>query len=178
MENRKKRWGDRRDARWVREIDGLHSIFPHLMNKRTDAEVFMQMTFDITDTLAYIARKNEGETEYRATLFHCIMMAIAKTVYMRPLLNRFISGRRFYDRYDITMGFITAALEQGLHIPDDIDLFGFDSVETGSLMNPPLPVVRQPEEEIGRIAAQFMIDRLSGFSGDSRHTRLKCKVLG
>ncbi len=105
METRKKRWGDRRDARWVREIDGMHSIFPHLMNKRTDAEVFMQMTFDITDTLAYISKKNEGEEEYRATLFHCIMMAIAKTVYMRPLLNRYISGRRFYDRYDITMGF-------------------------------------------------------------------------
>lgn len=101
----KKRWGDRRDARWVREVDGLHAIMPHLMNKRTDAEVYVNMEFDVTDVLAYLAEKNQGETEYKATLFHCFIMAVAKTVYLRPLLNRYISGRRFYDRHKITLGF-------------------------------------------------------------------------
>jgi hypothetical protein len=101
----KKRFGDRRDARWVREIDGLHSIFAHLMNKRTDAEVYVNLQLDVTEALAYLAEKNRGETEYRATLFHCFIMAAAKTVYFRPLLNRYISGRRYYDRYAITAGF-------------------------------------------------------------------------
>ena len=101
----KKRWGDRRDARWVREVDGLHAIMPHLMNKRTDAEVYVNMEFDVTDVLAYLAEKNKNETEYKATLFHCFIMAVAKTVYLRPLLNRYISGRRFYDRHKITLGF-------------------------------------------------------------------------
>ena len=32
-------------------------------------------------------------------------MAIARTIHMRPLLNRYISGRRFYARHAITMGF-------------------------------------------------------------------------
>lgn len=105
METYKKRWGDREDARWIREMDGLHTIFPHLMNKRTDAEVFVNMEFDITEALRYIAKKNENESEYRATLFHCFIMAIAKTVYMRPMLNRYISGRRFYQRDEITVGF-------------------------------------------------------------------------
>ena len=104
-EIRKKRWGDRRDARWVREVDGLHAIMPHLMNKRTDAEVYVNMEFDVTDVLAYLAEKNKNETEYKATLFHCFIMAVAKTVYLRPLLNRYISGRRFYDRHKITLGF-------------------------------------------------------------------------
>ena len=54
----------------------------------------------------YIARKNEGEEEYRATLFHCILMAVAKTIYLRPQLNSFISGRRFYQRDEITLGFV------------------------------------------------------------------------
>lgn len=80
--------------------------------------------------------------------------------------------------YDFTIGLVTAIREKGLSIPGDMAVFGFDCAEICTMMNPPLPVVRQPEEEIGRIAAQFMIDRLSGFSGDSRHTRLKCKVLG
>ena len=80
--------------------------------------------------------------------------------------------------YDFTIGLVTAIREKGLTIPGDMAVFGFDCAEICTMMNPPLPVVRQPEEEIGRIAAQFMIDRLSGFTGDARHTRLKCKVLG
>ncbi|MCQ2448040.1 MAG: 2-oxo acid dehydrogenase subunit E2 [Oscillibacter sp.] len=106
METYKKKWGDRKDARWIRELDGMHAIFPHLMNKRTDAEVYVNMKFDITEALRYIEKKNEGETEYRATLFHCFLMAIAKTVYLRPLLNRYISGRRYYQRDEITLGFV------------------------------------------------------------------------
>lgn len=105
MSDYKKRWGDRRDARWVREVDGMHAVMPHLMPKRTDAEVYLSAKMDVTDALAYIAKKNEGEEEYRATLFHCFIMAIAKTVYLRPLLNRYISGRRVYQRDKITLGF-------------------------------------------------------------------------
>lgn len=102
----KKRWGDRKDARWIRNMDSLHAILPHLMNHRTDAEVYVNMEFDVTEALRYIARKNEGEEEYRATLFHCILMAMAKTIYLRPQLNSFISGRRFYQRDEITLGFV------------------------------------------------------------------------
>ena len=105
MSEYKRRFGDRRDARWVREIDGMHAIFPHLMYKRTDAEVYLSAKMDVTDALRYIAEKNEGEEEYKATLFHCFIMAIARTIHMRPLLNRYISGRRFYARHAITMGF-------------------------------------------------------------------------
>lgn len=101
----KKRFGDRRDARRVREIDGMHAIMTHLMNKRTDAEVYLNFQVDVTEALAYIAEKNAAETEYKATLFHCVIMAAAKTVYFRPLLNRYISGRRYYARNAITAGF-------------------------------------------------------------------------
>ena len=106
METYKRRRGDRRDARWVRELDPLHFIMPHLMPKRTDSEAYLNAKMDVTDTLAYLAKKNEGEEEYRATLFHCFIMAIGKTIRLRPDLNRYISGRRYYQRHKITMGFV------------------------------------------------------------------------
>lgn len=106
MSEQKRRWRDRKDATLIRGMDGLHAIFPHLMNHRTDAEVYVNMEFDVTDTLRYIEKKNEGEEEYRTTLFHCILMAVAKTVYFRPDLNRFISGRHYYQRDEITLGFV------------------------------------------------------------------------
>ena len=45
----------------------------------------------------------------------------------------------FTTNHNITMGFLTAAREQGLRIPEDIDIFGFDCVEICSMMRPPCP---------------------------------------
>lgn len=82
----------------------------------------------------------------------------------------------FATNYDFTIGLITSVRERGISIPDQIDIFGFDCVEICTMMNPPLPVVHQPEEEIGRTAAAYLIDRLSGYSGEPRHTKLKCRI--
>ena len=82
----------------------------------------------------------------------------------------------FTTNYDITIGFITAARERGVHIPEEVDVFGFDSVETCSMMKPPLPVVQQPDRLIGKTAAQLLLDRLDGFDGEARIARLTCKI--
>lgn len=82
----------------------------------------------------------------------------------------------FVTNYDFTIGLVTAARERGMNIPDELDIFGFDCVEICTMMNPPLPVVHQPETEIGRIAAEYMIQRLEGYTGESRVTKLKCKL--
>lgn len=79
--------------------------------------------------------------------------------------------------YDITIGLFTAVREQGMRIPDDIDLIGFDCVNVCTMMKPPLPVVFQPEEEIGRIAANYLIERLAGYSGEPRIVRLNCQLV-
>lgn len=83
----------------------------------------------------------------------------------------------FSSNHDITMGVITAAREQGLRIPGDVDIFGYDCVNVCAAMTPPLPVVYQPEQEIGRVAAAYLIERLDGYKGPSRQTRLPCKIV-
>ena len=83
----------------------------------------------------------------------------------------------FSTNHDITMGIITAAREQGLRIPGDVDVFGFDCVDVCAVMSPPLPVVHQPEEEIGRTAASYLIQRLEGYGGEPRKTRLPCRLV-
>ena len=82
----------------------------------------------------------------------------------------------FATNHNITIGLVTAARDQGLQIPQDLDVFGFDSVEVCAMMRPPLPVVEQPEQEIGRLAATYLIDRFSGYTGEARITRLPCTV--
>lgn len=106
MPNKRKKRGDRRDGCWVKDIDGMHSIMPHLMPNRCDAEVYIQEQIDVTELMQYLERKNGPEAEYKTTVFHTIVMAVAKTIWKRPLLNRFIAGKRFYDRNEITISFV------------------------------------------------------------------------
>lgn len=83
----------------------------------------------------------------------------------------------FATNYDITLGLITAARERGVTIGKDMEFFGFDCVEVCTMMQPPLPVVHQPERDIGTTAAQYLIDRLGGYTGEARITRLPCRLM-
>lgn len=79
--------------------------------------------------------------------------------------------------YDITIGLVTAMRERGIKIPDEIEIFGYDSVSVCRMMTPPLSVVQQPEELLGRTAGAYLIDRLVGFDGPPRQIRLKNKLI-
>lgn len=79
--------------------------------------------------------------------------------------------------YNITMGLITALRERNVKIPEEVAVFGFDCVDVCSMMHPPLPVVHQPEERIGQLAARYLIERLDGYEGKARITRLSCSLV-
>ncbi len=105
-EKTRRRRGDRRDGRWVRDVPGLQTIMAHILPNRTDCEVFMKDSFDVTELLPYLAAKNAAHPEYKTTVFHALIMAVARMVYERPKMNRFIQGRRMYERYEISLGFV------------------------------------------------------------------------
>lgn len=105
-DKRKRKWGDRKDARWVRDTPGLQSIMAHLMPNRTDCEVYLQDTIDVTEIMAYLNEKNARHPEYKTTLFHCFVAVLARMLRERPLMNRYIQGRRTYERYDISLSFV------------------------------------------------------------------------
>lgn len=91
----------------VKDLDAVHKIMPYLMANRCEAEVYYVEEIDVTNLLKYIEKINVGlEKHERTTLFHAIITGVAKTIYNRPLLNRYISGKRFYDRKDISLSFV------------------------------------------------------------------------
>ena len=95
----------RKDAVEIKSSDPFHSIVPYVMPKRTEAEVSSTETFDITKLLKYIEKKNKIKgNEYK--LFHCVCYAIAKTIYLRPKMNIFIAGKKYWQRNDITLSFV------------------------------------------------------------------------
>lgn len=106
MADRKKKRGDRKDGYLVRETDSLHAIVPYILPNRADNEAVMTETVDMTNVLKYIEKKNADDPEFKYTFFHFICAALAKTITLRPKMNRFYSGHRLYDRKDLLFSFV------------------------------------------------------------------------
>ena len=106
MTKKKKRWGDRFDATLIRDIDPLHWFMPYLYPNRADNEAFIREEFDLTNLEAFLARKNEGRETDKYTIFHAVAAALVKTVTLRPKMNRFIQGRRMYQRDELSLAFV------------------------------------------------------------------------
>ena len=50
--------------------------------------------------------------------------------------------------------------QQGLRVPGDVSVVGFDDVQWMSMVDPPLTTVRQPLADMARTAAELMLRRL------------------
>lgn len=123
----KRKFGDRRDGRRVK-APSLQTIMAYILPKRTECEVCCQDKFDVTELMKYIEKKNLSHPEYKTTIFHCFVTAIARLIKERPLMNRFIQGYRMYERFEISISFLAKrrfadGAEEALmfFIPEDDD---------------------------------------------------------
>ncbi len=102
----KKRCGDRKDATRIRNADPLHNFMPYLMLDRTHNEALLNDEVDLTAVEKYLAEKNADSPDFKYTIFHVVLAALAKTIYLRPAMNRFMQGHRLYQRNDISFSFV------------------------------------------------------------------------
>jgi LacI family transcriptional regulator len=58
----------------------------------------------------------------------------------------------------MAIGALDCILDNGLRVPDDISLIGFDDIELGQVVRPRLTTIHQPIKEIGKEAARLIID--------------------
>ncbi|MDB5080602.1 MAG: putative LacI family transcriptional regulator [Chloroflexi bacterium] len=62
----------------------------------------------------------------------------------------------------MAIGAMRAIHEAGLSIPGDIAVVGFDDVQVASMVTPTLTTVAQFQEDLGRVAAEMLFERLGG----------------
>jgi hypothetical protein len=96
---------DRADGFYIKDTDTMHKFFPYLLPQRTENEAVMSEVVDLTAIKAYLEKKNADSPEFKYTFFHVICAAIAKTIVLRPRMNRFYAGQRFYERKEISISF-------------------------------------------------------------------------
>ena len=60
------------------------------------------------------------------------------------------------------IGAIRAFMNQGLRVPEDISVIGFDDIQGAAFHNPSLTTIRQPLNQMGAVAARILLQRIRG----------------
>jgi hypothetical protein len=92
------------DGTLAQDVPAYRRIIPFLMKGRNESAVYFEQTVDLTHTLPWIERFNATHNR-RISLLYVVLGALVRTLGERPRLNRFISGRRLWDRKEIWLSF-------------------------------------------------------------------------
>ena len=96
---------NRKDGKYIKPEDGIHAIMPYLMDKRCDAEVSKTDYLDLTKLKKWVDKKQK-DLDFKYTYFQALAAVFSKTIFNRPLLNRFVQGHRLYERNYVSLTFV------------------------------------------------------------------------
>ncbi len=83
----------------------------------------------------------------------------------------------FVSNDDMALGALEALRGQGLRVPDDVSVIGFDGIPQAALVHPPLTTVSQPLAKMGRVATQMLLDRLTDPGKPARRIELPTELI-
>ncbi len=129
MAQEKRKWGDRKDGIWLKDIPAMNRIMPPLMPNRADNEAHITVDIDLRPLNAYLEKVNAGRTEDKYTFFHIVSAAIGKAFILRPKMNRFVCNNRLYQRRNVTVAF-TVKKRFDDHSEEALAFFEYDPKET------------------------------------------------
>jgi len=73
----------------------------------------------------------------------------------------------------MAIGGICAAHAQGVQVPRDLSVVGYDDIALASYCNPPLTTISQPKRRIGELTAHILVDRLADVATPLRRELLQ-----
>jgi LacI family fructose operon transcriptional repressor len=77
----------------------------------------------------------------------------------------------------IAAGALQAIRERNLNIPDDIALVTFDETTWAALVQPAITLIAQPTYEIGKTAAELLLQRIADPGRSTRQVILKGQLV-
>jgi LacI family transcriptional regulator len=78
---------------------------------------------------------------------------------------------------NLAIGAIRAARAHGLSVPEQLSVVGFDDVEHATVITPELTTVRQPLEEMGRMAVSLLMRLLERQRFETLHVELATRLV-
>src|SRR5262249_26519296 len=96
----------RSDGTLVRDLPAMRRILPYLMGRRNESAVYIDMRVDVTGTRKWLRACNRASRSEPATILHLFFFVLSRVVVEYPELNRFVSGRRIYQRTRATASLV------------------------------------------------------------------------
>lgn len=76
------------------------------------------------------------------------------------------------------LGTLRSLKERDIKIPEDISLICFDDTEWSSFADPPLTVIEPYSEDLCKLAAELLFNRIDGtYSGEGRHRVIPTRLV-
>ncbi len=83
----------------------------------------------------------------------------------------------FASNDEMAAGVMTAAMKRNLVVPDDLSVAGFDDSPTATMIWPQLTTVRQPIDEMSKIAISMLVSQLRDREVASRETKVEYQLI-
>jgi LacI family transcriptional regulator len=84
----------------------------------------------------------------------------------KNLLAKRVSFTALFAFNDISaIGAISALREAGFSVPGDVSVIGFDDIPAAAFHHPALTTIKQPLHEMGRLAAEHLLKRITNGAG-------------
>ncbi|EGO8361378.1 DNA-binding transcriptional regulator CytR [Escherichia coli] len=77
----------------------------------------------------------------------------------------------------MALGALSQAKRQGLNVPEDLSIIGFDNIDLTQFCDPPLTTIAQPRYEIGREAMLLLLDQMQGQHVGSGSRLMDCELI-
>src|SRR5262249_7440329 len=75
------------------------------------------------------------------------------------------------------VGALRATAERQLRVPGDLSVAGFDDIDLSRVSQPMLTTVRQPLQEMGRMAVTLLVRLLDGHQLEALHVELATELV-
>ena len=99
-ENKKRKFGDRREGRRLRTLDPYHAMTPFIMREKSDASNYFSEVVEVTEIEKYLRKKRAAGYPGMGML-HLFTASYIRTAALYPAINRFCSGQRVYVRENV-----------------------------------------------------------------------------
>jgi LacI family transcriptional regulator len=76
----------------------------------------------------------------------------------------------------LAVGALREARRRRMDVPGDVSVTGFDDIEVATLVDPPLTTVHVPHREMGRRAAEMLIDLVAASSLSTESVELETEI--
>src|SRR5437016_1528525 len=94
----------RPDGVLAERVPLVRRFMPFLMRRRNESLVWFEQDVEVDPALAF-AESFSRDRSVRLTFFHLVLRSIARVLDEFPRLNRYVVGRRLYQRTDVAISF-------------------------------------------------------------------------